>query len=262
VDKTYATVPLYRCADCGFLFAPQREVEELHEIYDDSYFEQYPGGEAYDADQEQRRYEARPRLEWVRERVTRGRLLEIGAADGIFLDEARAAGFRVTGVEPAPGLAATARDERNIDVRAGFIEDVELPDEKFDAICAWHVLEHITQPAASIQRLRDAIFLEIPNIESTKAKARGPEWFHLDPSNHVGFYTPEQLGRLLGDNGFELVEWYSVSGFSYQRPGRAFQPRELAGRALETVQTRTLPGRVHPWKHELLRAAARPSSAY
>ncbi|MBK5230386.1 MAG: class I SAM-dependent methyltransferase [Thermoleophilia bacterium] len=265
LDETYRSIPLYRCGNCGFLFAPQRDVEELHGLYNDSYFEQYPGGEAYDADEQQRKHEAKLRLDWIREYVQGGRLLEVGATNGAFLDEMRSAGFEVCGVEPAPGPAAFARVQRQLDVRTGFIEDVDLPEEKFDIVCAWHVLEHITKPHGSITRLREVVndngllFLEIPNIESVKASRQTTAWFNLDPRHHVAFYDRVQLGKLLGDCGFELVGTASISGFSYMRAGRAARPGQLAARALETVQTRTIPGRLHPWKHELLRAVARPA---
>lgn len=265
VDTTYSSVPLFRCADCGFLFAPQRATAELHEIYDDSYFEEYPGGESYIADEAQRAYEADRRLRWMAGWVKGGSLLEIGAADGSFLAAAEAAGFAGVGVEPAAGLAARARDQRGLDVRAGFIETVDLPATPFDAVCAWHVIEHISTPHESIRKLRSAIaddgtlFLETPNILSLKARRTGPDWFHLDPENHVAFYTPEQLTRLLADCGFELIETSTVSGFSFLRPGRALRPREIAAQGVEVAQTRTVPRRPHPWKHELLRAVAKPA---
>lgn len=239
-------------------------MDELHNLYDDTYFAEYPGGESYAADVAQRRFEAARRLHWIQKYVASGNLLEIGAAEGEFLDVVREAGYGVCGVEPASGLAEKARAARGLDVRTGFIEEVELPDIQFDAICMWHVLEHITEPHESVRRLRQTIasdghlFLEIPNIASVKAKLQATEWFNLDPRHHVAFYTIEQLRRLLDDCGFELIETTSVSGFSYQRPGRTLRPRELAARVLETAQTKTFSGRPHPWKHELLRAVATP----
>lgn len=265
IDERYAEVPLFRCSDCGFLFAPQRPVDELHAIYDDSYFEEYPGGESYEFDKAQRRHEAAIRIDWLKANgATGGRLLEIGAANGSFLAEARDRGFEVFGVEPAAGLAAKAREELGLDVRAGFIETVELPSEPFDAICAWHVLEHISEPKASLDRLRRSIaedgrlFLEIPNIESVMADRQGTGWFNLDPANHVAFYDREQLATLLSQSDFKLIHTESVSGFHYLSAARARRPREIASRCREMLLTRTLPSRPHPWKHELLRAIAVP----
>jgi SAM-dependent methyltransferase len=263
-DDWYGQVSLYRCADCGFLFAPERSTEELHELYTDDYFEDYSHGESYTADEAQRRYEARQRLEWMGGFTRPGRLMEIGAAAGIFLDEATNVGYDVFGIEPAPGLAEIARSRFGVDVAVGFIETATIPPEPFDVVCAWHVLEHIREPQPALVRLREILkddgllFLEIPNIESYRARRLGPDWFHLDPKNHVGFYTIDHLRELLGQARFALVETMSVSGLSYLRPRLALQPSNMAFRAVETVRSRALQGRPHPHKHELMRAVARP----
>lgn len=264
IDERYAAIPYFRCTDCGFLFAPQRPVEELHAIYDDSYFEQYPGGESYEFDKDQRLHEAGIRLAWIVENGAHGRMLEIGAANGAFLKVAREHGFDVFGVEPAPGLAVQAREELALDVRTGFVESVELPGGQFDVICAWHVLEHITEPKPALDRLRASIapdgyfFLEVPNIESVMAERQGASWFHLDPANHVAFYDREQLGTVLSQSGFKLIHTESISGFSFVSRQHARNPREIAARCRELALTRTRPSSPHPWKHEILRAIAIP----
>jgi 2-polyprenyl-3-methyl-5-hydroxy-6-metoxy-1,4-benzoquinol methylase len=263
-DDRYGSVSLYRFADCGFLFAPERSTEELHELYTDEYFEDFSHGESYTADEGQRRYEAQQRLKWMSAVTKPGRLMEIGAAYGIFLDEARKAGYEVFGIEPATGLAQMACTRFGVDVAAGFIETATIPSEPFDAVCAWHVLEHIRQPRSALLRLREALrdegylFLEIPNIESDQARRHGPDWFHLDPANHVGFYTTDQLREVLRQAGFELLATTSVTGLSYLRPRLALRPSHVALRARETVRSRALQGRPHPDKHELMRAVARP----
>lgn len=264
LDDWYGRVSLYRCADCGFLFAPERSTEELHELYTDEYFAEFSHGESYTADEPQRRYEAQQRLEWMGDFTRPGRLMEIGAAAGIFLDEARKVGYDVFGIEPATGLAQSARSQFGVDVAAGFIETAAIPSEPFDVVCAWHVLEHIRAPKPALLRLRESLrdggllFLEIPNIASDQAVRHGPDWFHLDPTNHVGFYTTDQLREVLRQAGFALTETMSVSGLSYLRPRLALQPAALAFRALSTVRSRALQGRPHPHKHELMRAVARP----
>src|SRR3954447_6341359 len=186
VDEDYRSVSLYRCPDCGFLFAPERSVDELHELYGDEYFDDFHGTGSYADEYPQRRFEANKRLDWVTEHVGSGRIMEIGAAGGVFLDEARKRGFdEVFGIEPAPSHAARARETFGVDVVAGFIEDAAIPPEPFDVIAAWHVLEHIPKPQPSIRRLRESIddggwlFLEIPNIESPRAIRFRSGWYHL-----------------------------------------------------------------------------------
>lgn len=265
VDEVYREIPYYRCHDCGLLFAPQRERDDLHEIYSDEYFENYPGNESYGEDEPQRRFEAKQRIVWIQEYVSKGSVLEVGAANGIFLDEMRSVGFEVFGVEPAAGMASEAKSRFDVDVRAGFLETVELPSDTFDIICAWHVLEHISKPLGSMKRLREVIaddgtlFLEIPNILSSRAKHDGTRWFNLDPANHVAFYTPDQMRVLLDQAGFEMIDCYSVSGLSYYRPANAIKPLSLLGRAYSMLISRRLQGRPDPIRHELLRVVARPS---
>lgn len=263
-DEQYRSVSFYRCDSCGFLFAPERSETELHEIYTDNYFVKYAGEDSYSEDEVQRRYEARSRLSWIKGKVSKGRLMEVGAANGTFLDEARSGGFEVFGIEPAAGLAEQARTRFGVEVETGFVESATIPEEPFDVVCAWHVLEHIRQPQASLTRLREAmrpdglLFLEIPNIESVRALRYGTRWIPLKPEAHVGFYSRKQLADVLEQSGFRLLEAFSVSALSYYRPRLAMKPWSLVIRAYDMYLSRTLQGRPHPYKHELLRAVAQP----
>lgn len=237
---------------------------ELAEHYDSAYFDEYPGGESYDADERQRRYEARLRVALVRRSGAAGRLLEIGSAAGYFLDEARRAGFEVQGIEPAGDVARRCAQRFAVPVFAGVMEDAPLSAGGFDVVCAWHALEHIADPATELARVRDALrpggqlVVEVPNIDSVAARREGEAWFHLDLPRHVGHYGPRSLGRLLERAGFTVERVATFPPLGYVRPGRASRPTALAHQALEVARLRALPRREHPHKHELLRAVARP----
>ena len=75
-------------------------------------------------------------------------MFEIGAACGFFLDEARAAGFSVSGLEISPFAAAHARS-LGLDVREEAFPGPEpgpprdSPRALFDAVCAFYVIEHL-----------------------------------------------------------------------------------------------------------------------
>lgn len=73
-----------------------------------------------------------------------GRLCEIGAAGGFFLEGARRAGFEVSGVELSPPAIRFARESMGLDVFAGEFEDAPIPDASLDCIVADNVLEHST----------------------------------------------------------------------------------------------------------------------
>jgi 2-polyprenyl-3-methyl-5-hydroxy-6-metoxy-1,4-benzoquinol methylase len=265
-DPSWLPIELHRCPACGLLFAPERTAEDLQRLYDTGYFEEYPGGESYEEDPAQRRYEADRRIELVRRYRTRGRLLEIGAAAGHFVEAAAEAGFEPTGVEPAEDLARRASERLGLPVLAGFIEEVDLPDGSFDVACAWHVVEHLSDPRPALERVRAMLrggghlFVEVPNIASVYARRRGKGWANLDLRHHVGHYTPAALRALLERAGFSAVETETFPMRGYLRPGRALRPREAAAAVKEAALLRAHPRRAHPWRHEMLRALARAPS--
>jgi SAM-dependent methyltransferase len=247
------------CAACGLRFSPHRAAA----AHDEAYFEHYAGG-AYDAQEDARRYEAAKRVQLLRRNVggqaLNKRLLEVGAAGGWFLEAAAAAGFDGFGIEPADSEAARAR-ARGLDVRTGTIEEADLPEGELDAVCAWHVIEHIPRPLGALQRLRTALrpggvlLVEVPNVASVTARRMGEAWPHLDRAHHVAHFTPDAMRALLERAGFERVD---VSTF----PGSGYVPL-TAGQFVaslgEAARIGALPRRPHRWRHELIRAvAARP----
>jgi SAM-dependent methyltransferase len=264
-DTRYAGLPLVRCGACGFVFAPVRSAEELHALYTSDYFDAYPGGTAYDADEEQRRHEAAVRLRWLQRYATRGRLLEVGSASGWFLAQARDAGFAVEGVEPAADVASAATARWDVPVQAATAESSVLPDGELDVVVAWHALEHIARPAGVLERLRAALrpggllMIEVPNVASAASRAQGAAWFHLDLAHHVGHYAPPTLADLLVRTGFTPLQVDTFPTAGYLRPDRARSPRALAWQLKQAVQHRASPRSPHPTRHEMLRAAARRS---
>jgi SAM-dependent methyltransferase len=251
---------LRRCRGCGLLFAPERDSASVHDLYrGDEYFEQYPGGMVEEDAARVRAIEARTRVRMVRRFVTAGRLLELGAAAGYFLAEARAAGFDVVGIEPTDNAAVAAREHFGLEVLHGFAEEVELPAATFDAVCAWHVLEHISEPLPTIERVREwlapggHLFLEVPNIASVQARRRGAGWSMLFPEHHVAHYSPTSLRALLERAGMDVRLTRTVAYTTY-RP--ATSPIAWASGARHLAISGRWPWRPHPWRHELLQAVA------
>jgi 2-polyprenyl-3-methyl-5-hydroxy-6-metoxy-1,4-benzoquinol methylase len=244
------------------VFAPQRAAEDLKRLYDVGYFDAYPGGESYEEDPSQRAYEASRRIGLVRQYRQSGRLLEIGAAAGHFVEAAHGSGFEPTGVEPAEELAARAADRLGIPVIAGFIEEIELPRDHFEVACAWHVVEHLSEPLTALGRIRRSLrpgghlFLEVPNIASVYARRQGLRWANMDIAHHVGHYTPSAMTALLERAGFRVLDTHTIPMRAYLRPGRAARPTEIAATVKEVAILGAFPRRPHPDKHELLRAVA------
>jgi SAM-dependent methyltransferase len=164
------------CEGCGLARTdPLPDPEELASFYRDNYRLLY-----------KRTYQPKPyhvlraarvaleRFERMRELVGADRdILDAGCGGGEFLYLLRAAGCRVTGVEPNAGYAAYAHDQLGLDVHIGLIGEQPFPPGSFDGITLFHVLEHLPAPVESLARLavwlrpRGFLAVEVPNFEST-----------------------------------------------------------------------------------------------
>jgi SAM-dependent methyltransferase len=149
----------------------------------------------------------------------KGRLLDVGCAAGFLLDTARAEGWAVTGVDLSPTMAHHAVEALGLDVRVGTLEECQLPGASFDAVTLCDSLEHVVNPLATMREVHrilrpGAIALIItPNIASPLARLLGTRWPHLTPREHIYYFTPNSLRRLISTAGFERVEDGSIGHY-------------------------------------------------
>jgi SAM-dependent methyltransferase len=261
-EDRFGPAPLLRCTRCGYAFLTG---EPDPALYGDAYFEGYAGGD-YRAAEQQRRHESRRRLELLAS-VTPppARILEVGAAAGFFLDEARTRGYEVAGIEPNGAMAAHGREALRLEIHACALEQAELERGSFDAVCAFHVVEHLDAPLAALRTVHEALrpgghlLVEVPNAESAAARRLGPAWQPLDLPFHVGHHGPASLRALLERAGFEVRRIDTIPFAFYAARTRVGL---LARGLVEAARARTpLPAGPHPTGHQLLRAVAqRPAS--
>lgn len=244
--------PLLRCLDCGLVYRDG----ETAATYDESYYDS-GGYRTYFSRASQWRREARQRLSWLLAAVSPRRLLEAGCAGGFFLAEARRAGIEASGVELSPAAAEYARAELGAPVAIGAFEDLYLSD-RFDAVCAFHVLEHAVDPRRFLARAHDLLApegwlaLEVPNIESARAIEDGEDWFALEPEYHLSHFSPATLTRLVREEGFAPVRCDTVFAHHYSPPRQLLGPFGRASlRAAGSLRS------VHPSLGDHVRLLAR-----
>ncbi len=139
-----------------------------------------------------------------------GRLLEIGAAAGFFLNLARGH-FSTLGYEICEDMAAYARRTFSLDVRSSdFLTDA-LPEGHFDAVVMWDVIEHLVHPQDFIGKIhallkdKGVLVLTTGDIGSFTAKAQGAGWRLIHPPTHIHYFSRRSMIRLLTKHGFEIV---------------------------------------------------------
>jgi 2-polyprenyl-3-methyl-5-hydroxy-6-metoxy-1,4-benzoquinol methylase len=119
------------------------------------------------------------------------KLLDLGCSSGAFLEVARELGFQAEGLEPAHQAAITAQ-QKGFTVHIGTIESVHLPENSFDAITLFEVIEHIKDPVMLLnacQRILKpggVIMIGTGNTDSWTVKIMKARWEYFDMGKHGG----------------------------------------------------------------------------
>jgi len=138
----------------------------------------------------------------------RGRVLDVGCGAGGALTALAGAGkWEVCGLELDVEAARHAA-QLGFNVRQGDLVDTDFPPESFDLIRMGHVIEHVRDPIATLQRawqlLRPGgtLFGETPNIDCWDFRLFARYWGALHFPRHIALFSPETITRACEQAGF------------------------------------------------------------
>ncbi len=154
-----------------------------------------------------------------------GRVLDVGCGEGQFAAELDRAGFSVVGVDVAEEPLRRGRARHpELDLRVVPSEGPwALPDAGFDLVWAGETIEHVADTAGWLSELRrvlrsgGSLLLSTPGHGRLAmlrlALSRRSFDAHFDPrADHLRFYTPRTLERLLEDFAFEDIDVRGAAG--------------------------------------------------
>jgi SAM-dependent methyltransferase len=153
-----------------------------------------------------------------------GKVLDLGCGDGrtaLHLGDA----FTPFGIEISRGLAEQARPGFEASggrlVHAPAVEGLATFDDGyFDGAFLRAYLEHETAPLPVLRSLRDKlrpggrVIIKVPNFASWNRHLRGGEWCGLRFPDHVNYFTPTTLRRLVEEAGLAVASF----GFAFRQP--------------------------------------------
>jgi SAM-dependent methyltransferase len=144
---------------------------------------------------------------------TKGRVLDVGCATGLFLHEMALAGWDAAGVELTASAAEFARRRFGLEVFQGTLIDAPYAQASFDVMTFWDVLEHTFSPtdelrhASWLLRRNGILALSVPNWDSFDRGLFGRYWQGLDTPRHLYVFSRATLTRLLTEAGFGDLRW-------------------------------------------------------
>jgi SAM-dependent methyltransferase len=169
---------LYRCLGCGTVQQPSLpEADALQDLY------RQMSDHEYLREERGRRQTARRLLEVLAPHAHGRRLLDVGSAYGLMLDEARKRGYEVLGLELSSAGARHTREVLGARVIEASLEEAQLDARSFDVIVMTDVFEHLDDPVAALNRCAEllapggVLLLTTPDPSSLTARLAGRRWW-------------------------------------------------------------------------------------
>ena len=129
------------------------------------------------------------------------RALDVGAANGAWVDHLRKHHIRAFGLDPDPAMA------RDPEIATGTIEQAErlFGMVRFELVTYHDVLEHLVEPLRELDNVRaqmrmgGALIVDVPDCATSAGD------HHFKPE-HVWFFTEQSLRALFLASGFSTLE--------------------------------------------------------
>lgn len=151
------------------------------------------------------------------------RILDIGSGSGEFLYFMRELGKHAAGLEPTQDYARFCRTRLGLNITTGEIDSF-TPNETYDHIRLYHVVEHLRDPVANLRRVsqwladRGTLYVEVPDFERYCRTKTPGMIFHY---GHIYNFDRETFEFMIRQAGLEIIDRTGpTSAFLRRAPSR------------------------------------------
>jgi len=222
-ENVIAGYALEKCDGCGLIYMnPRCTADHLADIYtvrdEDALIELYSRIASPSVIEEYHQ-----KLEKIERLVPdKGRFLDFACAAGYLFEEAQKRGWDAHGCDVGEwtGRAAAKRNLKNMHV--GDFDDLNFPDNHFDVVYASQVFEHLLYPLEDLARLKRVLkpggllYIELPNYHTLPIMFGKDDFMLNEPPQHINYFTPATLKKLLVDGGMDSVRMTSCGGLKWE----------------------------------------------
>jgi 2-polyprenyl-3-methyl-5-hydroxy-6-metoxy-1,4-benzoquinol methylase len=198
---------------------------------------------------------AESQVHLIQKYATGKNLLDIGCAQGFFLHNASRAGYTTKGIEISQDAAEYAVREFGLDIEAKPFEGLRFPENHFDVVTLWQVLEHVPYPLTILKEVHrilkpeGLLVVSTPDIEGIPARVLRRKWWDIKRL-HINQFSTKTLTDILQNAMFRNTSSVSYRGFvslsilltmmlkyldTYEPLKALFNPDSVLGKVLNKI---------------------------
>ncbi len=208
---------IVQCLNCGLVYTNPRfdgeQILDSYEAVEDPLYLEERDGRVLTFERH-----LRP-LEKIK--APPGKLLDVGAYVGVFVEIAAQHGWDAYGVEPSKWAVEQAR-ALGLHLIEGTMASPELEEASFNVVTMWDVIEHVADPFGEIQLAHrllkpgGLLVVHTMDIDSLFARVMGKRWPWL-MEMHIYYFSQHTLRMMLEKAGFTVI--HSAAQGRYLRLG-------------------------------------------
>jgi 2-polyprenyl-3-methyl-5-hydroxy-6-metoxy-1,4-benzoquinol methylase len=202
---------LLQCKSCGLMYTtPQPEINDIQDYYNSK---DYTSHDTRDNSLKNylykiaRKISLASKLKLISSYKNTGKLLDIGAGTGEFINYFHKHGWEISGIEPNEKAREQARNKYKLNV--GNIDDLNgIAEGSLDVITMWHVLEHTFDPVKQMKlnfkllKTDGLLVLALPNYGSWDAHHYKQYWAAYDVPRHLFHFSENAVNNIAKLTGF------------------------------------------------------------
>ena len=155
--------------------------------------------------------------------IKNGKILDLGCGTGDTLALLKKLGWDTYGIDIDKQAISIGINRGLKNLKLGTYKDIaEYPDNYFDAIRLYHVIEHLDDPSLCLSLIKKKLkkggelIMGTPNMEGCISKVFKSYWYNLDTPRHIFLFSPYTLKNLLIKQDIypTSVEYVSAGGIA------------------------------------------------